>query len=127
MIERSGYDEKHARTVSTMIHTAPDEVGQVLARVKPRFAVVYHFFNDFDTGMEIEREIRRHYNGPLALAQDLMVFNVTPDDVRPRLAITATHVWPNTERHDGFRAAPRNKKGARMSRWLSDKQLFPKL
>ena len=37
-----------------------------------------------------------------------MVFNVTPDEVRVRLAVTATHVWPNKERHkDGFRAAPR--------------------
>ena len=90
-----------------MIHTAPDEAGQVLALVKPRFAVVYHFFNDFDTGAEIEREIRKHYDGPLALAQDLMVFNVTPDDVRVRMAVTATHVWPNKERHETAFARPR--------------------
>ena len=126
LIERSGYGEKHARTVGTMAHTAPDEAGQVLALVKPRLAVVYHFFNDFNTGTEIEREIRKHYDGPLALAQDLMVFNVTPGDVRVRLAVTATHVWPNKEHHDGFRAAPRTKKGPTMSRWLADKQLFPK-
>jgi ribonuclease Z len=126
LIERSGYGEKHARTVGTMAHTAPDEAGQVLALVKPRLAVVFHFFNDFDTGTEIEREIRKHYDGPLALAQDLMVFNVTPGDVRVRLAVTATHVWPNKEHHDGFRAAPRTKKGPTMSRWLADKQLFPK-
>ena len=31
-------------------HTAPEEAGQVLA-------AVYHFFNDFDTAGEIEREI----------------------------------------------------------------------
>jgi ribonuclease Z len=126
LIERSGYDEKTARAVGTMVHTAPNEAGQVLALVKPRLAVVYHFFNDFDTGTEIEREIRKHYGGPLALAQDLMVFNVTPGDVRVRLAVTATHVWPNKERHEGFRAAPRIKKGPTMSRWLADKQLFPK-
>jgi ribonuclease Z len=58
-----------------MAHTAPDEAGRVLALVQPRFAGVYHFFNDFDTHAEIEREIRKHYDGPLALAQDLMVFN----------------------------------------------------
>jgi len=127
LIERSGYDEKHARTVGTMTHTAPDEAGKVLALVKPRLAVVYHFFNDFDTAREIEREIRQHYDGPLALAQDLMVFNVTPDNIRVRLAVTATHVWPNKARHEvGFRAAPRNKPRPRMSRWLADKQLFPK-
>jgi ribonuclease Z len=126
LIERSGYGEKHALRVGTMMHTAPDEAGQVLALVKPRLAVIYHFFNDFDTGTEIERDIRKYYDGPLALAQDLMVFNVTPGDVRVRLAVTATHVWPNTERHDGFRSASRTKKGPTMSRWLADKQLFPK-
>src|SRR3954466_9075229 len=54
LIERSGYNEKHARTIGTMTHTAPDEAGKVLALVKPRLAVVYHFFNDFDTAVEIE-------------------------------------------------------------------------
>jgi ribonuclease Z len=110
-----------------MVHTTPEEAGQVFARVKPRFAVVYHFFNDFDTGAEIEREIRRHYDGPLAQAQDLMVFNVTTQDVGVRLAVTAAHVWPNKARHkDGFRAAARTKSRPAMSRWLADKQLFPK-
>jgi ribonuclease Z len=94
--------------------------------VKPRQAVVFHFFNDFDTAPEIEKEIRKHYQGPLALAQDLMVFNVTQDHIRTRLAITPTLVWPNKQRHDQFREAPRKKRPA-MSRWLSDKQLFPKL
>jgi len=127
LIERSGYDEKSARGIGTVAHTAPEEAGKVLALVKPRLAAVYHFFNDFDTCTEIEREIRRHYAGPLALAQDLMVFNVTPNDIRVRLAVTATHVWPNKERHDdGFRTAPRTKSAPRMSRWLADKQLFPK-
>jgi len=127
LIERSGYDEKTARYIGTMAHTTPEEAGQVLALVRPRFAVVYRFFNDFDTGAEIEREIRKNYDGPLALAQDLMVFNVTPGNVHVRMAITATHVWPNKERHDdGFRVAPRTNKGPSMSRWLADQQLFPK-
>jgi ribonuclease Z len=127
LIERSGYDENTARDVGTVAHTAPDEAGKVLALVKPRLAVVYHFFNDFDTGGEIEREIRKHYDGPLALAQDLMVFNVTPEHVRVRIAITAMHVWPNKEHHaDGFRTAPRTKKRLGMSRWLAEQQLFPK-
>jgi ribonuclease Z len=54
-----------------------------------------------------------------------MVFSVTPRDVRTRLAITPTHVWPNKERHDGFRTASR-KQRLQMSRWLADTQLFPK-
>jgi ribonuclease Z len=87
--------------------------------------VVYHFFNDFDTAPEIEREIRKNYQGPLALAQDLMVFNVTKDKITTRLAVTPSLVWPNKERHGAFRAATRAKKPT-MSRWLADMQLFPK-
>jgi len=126
LVERSGYDQKHANSVATMFHTAPEEAGQVLALIKPRFAAVYHFFNDFDTGADIERKIRTYYDGPLMLAQDLMVFNVTPDEVCVRLAITPAHVWPNKERHDSFRSVPRTKPVPKMSRWLADQQLFPK-
>jgi ribonuclease Z len=126
LIERSGYSEAMARRIATTIHTVPEECGQVLARVKPRIAVAHHFFNDFDTRGEIEREIRKHYGGPLALAQDLMVFNVTPDTIRVRMAVAATHVWPNHAERDGFRTAPRNRPVCQMSRWLADQQLFPK-
>jgi ribonuclease Z len=87
--------------------------------------VIYHFFNDFDTAFEIERDVRRAYHGPLSLAQDLMVFNVTPRDIRVRLAITPDHVWPNKERHEAFRSGSR-KQRLQMSRWLADQQLFPK-
>jgi ribonuclease Z len=127
LVERSGYNPGHARQAGTVAHTAPDEAGKVLALAKPRLAAVYHFFNDFDTGADVERAIRMHYDGPLALAQDLMVFNITQAEIRVRLAVTATHVWPNKTRHEhGFRAAPCTRPGPTMSRWLADQQLFPK-
>lgn len=85
----------------------------------------HYFPNTEQLAANEMRVIALGTGNPLALAHDLMVFNVT-DDVRVRLAITPTHVWPNKERHDGFRVAPRNKLGPRMSRWLADKQLFPK-
>jgi len=125
LVERSGYEEHMAKGIGTMAHSAPSETGYVLAQVKPRFAVVYHFFNDFDTSFEIEREIRKHYQGPLALAQDLMVFNVTRDAVQVRMAVTPDRVWPNKEHHAQFRSASRHAR-LKMSRWLADQQLFPK-
>jgi ribonuclease Z len=125
LIERSGYPEKSAIGIGTMAHTSPEECGKVLALVKPRLAVAYHFFNDFDTGPEVERDIRKNYQGPLALAQDLMVFNVTKQRISTRLAITPTLVWPNKEGRGDLGPAI-TKKRAVMSRWLADKQLFPK-
>jgi ribonuclease Z len=125
LMERSGYDERTARGIGTIAHSDPAEAGKVLELVQPRLAVVFHFFNDFDTAGEMEHEIRKAYTGPLALAKDLMVFNVTKERIVTRMACTSRHVWPNKEHHDDFRKAPR-KERMRMSSWLSEKQVFPK-
>jgi len=125
LMERSGYPERMARAVGTMAHSDPAEAGRVLAECNPRLAVAYHFFNDFDTAPEIDAAIRTHYKGPLALAKDMMVFNVTQEQIVTRMAVTSSHVWPNKELHGEFRKAPVGKP-MQMSRWLADKQLFPK-
>ena len=54
LIERSGYPEKSAIGIGTMA-TWPDECGKVLSLVKPRQAVVFHFFNDSDTARDRAR------------------------------------------------------------------------
>jgi ribonuclease Z len=125
LMARSGYDERSARGIGTIAHSDPAEAGKVLAECNPRLAVAFHFFNDFDTAGEMETEIRKHYKGPLALAKDLMVFNVTKERIVTRMAVTSSHVWPNKEHHDDFRKAER-KERMKMSKWLSEKQVFPK-
>lgn len=125
LMERSGYDERTARGIGTMAHSDPAEAGKVLELCAPRLAVAFHFFNDFDTAAEMEREIRKHYTGQLALAKDLMVFNVTKQNIVTRMAITGSHVWPNKEHHEKFRKAERAER-MKMSAWLSEKQVFPK-
>jgi len=125
LMARSGYPERMARSVGTFVHSDPVEAGKVFELVAPRLAVTFHFFNDFDTAPEIFEDLRRHYKGPLALAKDLMVFNVTPDDITVRMAVTSNDVWPNKEHHDGMKNAPRGKR-LEMSQWLLDTQLFPK-
>ena len=125
LIERSGYPERMARAVGTVAHSDPAEAGKVLAECNPRLAVAFHFFNDFDTAPEIDAAIRTHYKGPLALAKDMMVFNVTKEQIVTRMAVTSSHVWPNKELHGDFRKAPVGKP-MQMSRWLADKQVFPK-
>ncbi|MDH3922678.1 MAG: hypothetical protein OES28_07645, partial [Desulfobulbaceae bacterium] len=37
---------------------------------------------------------RTTYDGPLSLAEDYMVWNITKDDIRVRLAIIDEDVWP---------------------------------
>ncbi|MCK5485387.1 MAG: hypothetical protein KAI86_04195 [Desulfobacterales bacterium] len=62
---------------------------------KPRLAVGYHFYNDFDIEPEVRTRVRKTYDGPLALALDYMVFNVTKDDIRVRMSAIDEAVWPS--------------------------------
>jgi len=57
-------------------------------------AVAYHFFNDFDTSAAIREGIRSTYDGPLSMAEDFMVWNVTKDNIRVRMAVVSEEVWP---------------------------------
>ena len=65
-----------------------------MSLTKPRMAVAYHFFNDWDTGPEQTAEIAKTYDGPLSLATDYMVWNVTKDDIRVRMAVIDEDIWP---------------------------------
>lgn len=125
LMDRSGYDERTAIGVGSIAHSDPKEAGKVFELCAPRLAVAYHFFNDFDTAPEMEDSIRHYYKGPLALAKDMMVFNVTREQIVTRMAVTSRDVWPNKEHHSDFATAPR-KERMKMSRWLADRQLFPK-
>jgi ribonuclease Z len=80
--------------VGTQIHTPPEAFGKVMSLIKPRMAVAYHFFNDFDTVSAIEQGIRSTYDGPLSLATDYMVWNITKKEIRTRMMIIDEDVWP---------------------------------
>lgn len=82
-----------ALQVGTQIHTAPEAFGKVMSMVKPRHAVAYHFFKDTDTTGPVLERIRTTYDGPLSLAEDYMVWNVTKDGIRERMAIVDEHTW----------------------------------
>jgi len=82
-----------ALQVGTQIHTAPEAFGKVMSMVEPRHAVAYHFFKDHDTTGAILERIRTTYDGPLSLAEDHMVWNVTKDEITERIAIVSHHTW----------------------------------
>ena len=64
-----------------------------MSTVKPRRAVAYHFFKDPDTAGAVYERIRKTYDGPVDLAEDFMVWNVTKDDIRMRMAVVEEHTW----------------------------------
>ena len=94
MIEKFQFTPQSALSVGTQIHTAPEAFGKVMSRIKPRMAVAYHFFNDFDTATGIYERIRTTYDGEVSLATDYMVWNITKDDIRVRMAAVDEDVWP---------------------------------
>jgi ribonuclease Z len=94
MVNKQKFAVADALNVATQVHTSPAMFGKVMSEIKPRMAVGYHVFNDFDTAPQIMKEIRQTYDGPVELAMDYMVFNVTKDDIRVRMAAIEEAVWP---------------------------------
>ncbi len=95
LVKKQGFAPMEALMVGTQGHTAPEQFGKVMSLVEPRLAVGYHFFNDFDTEPEVRRRVRKVYDGPLALATDYMVFNVTKDNIRVRMSAIDEDIWPS--------------------------------
>ena len=94
LIAKFGFTPEGALSVGTQVHTSPEAFGKMMSIVKPRMAVAFHFFKDFDTEGPIKERIRTTYEGPLSLAEDYMVWNITKDDIRVRMTIYDEDVWP---------------------------------
>jgi ribonuclease Z len=74
-------------------HTSPPAFGKVMSMCKPRHAVAYHFFNEEGTRYGIFEQIRTTYSGPLSLAMDNMVWNVTKEKIVERMAVSTDEAW----------------------------------
>jgi ribonuclease Z len=95
LVTKQGFAPQEALMVGTQGHTSPEQFGKVMSLVKPRLAVGYHFYNDFDTEPEVRDRVRKTYDGPLDLALDYMVWNVSKDEIRVRMSAIDEEVWPS--------------------------------
>jgi ribonuclease Z len=93
LVNKMRFTPESALQVGTQVHTAPEAFGKMMSTVKPRMAVAYHFFNDWDTSTAVFERIRRTYDGPLSLANDFMVWNVTKDEIKVRMAHADEATW----------------------------------
>ncbi len=74
-------------------HTPADMLGRVFTIAEPTLGVGTHFFtNDYTIDSAFEG-IASTYNGPVVIAQDLMVINVTPEQIVTRMAKTDLLSW----------------------------------
>ena len=81
-------------------HTSGQSFGKIMSEIKPRHAVGYHFFNEEATRYVIYDSIRETYDGPLSMATDMMMWNITKDKIVERMAVAADKSWavPGTTR-----------------------------
>jgi ribonuclease Z len=89
-----GFSPQEAINAVTTIHANPSYFGKVMAMTKPKHAVAYHFQNDFDTLPTIRKAVEQVYDGPVDYAQDFMVWNVTKEGVRTRMAVVNPEAYP---------------------------------
>lgn len=94
MIAKYGMTPSEAFFVGTQGHTSAQAFGKIMSLTKPRRAVCYHFQNDFNTAPAVEKAIRETYDGPLDLALDFMVWNVTKDEIRTRMGVPNEESFP---------------------------------
>ena len=113
-----GWDLGQATFVSTRIHSEPAAFGKVMSTVKPRLAVGYHSVQSPENNAAIMDAVRSTYDGPLALARDLMVINVTKEKITVRMAIVDEYVLPPNVSDAYVKAARSGQKKA--SKYIED-------
>lgn len=96
--------------VSTLVHTTAPMFGKIMAMTKPKHAVAYHFQNDPETLPAVVTEVRKCYEGPVDFAVDGMVWNVTKDGVRTRVAMLNSQPFPPPSVTERQQAAPGGEK-----------------
>jgi ribonuclease Z len=101
-----GWDLSQATFVSTRIHTEPQAFAKIMATLKPRLAVGYHTVQSPENNAAIMDEVLKIYDGPLAIARDLMVINVTKENIEVRMAVVDDYVLP-PDVTPGYIKAPR--------------------
>jgi ribonuclease Z len=89
-----GFSKQEAVNAVTTIHANATFFGKVMAMTRPKHAVAYHFQNDADTLPVVMKAVEQVYDGPVDYAQDFMVWNVTKEGVRTRMAVVNPEAYP---------------------------------
>jgi ribonuclease Z len=115
-----GWDLAQATYVSTRIHCEPQAFGKVMSTLKPRMALGYHSVQSPENNAAIMGGVRKTYDGPLTIARDLMVINVTKDDIVVRMAVVDDYVLP-PDVTQAYKDAPRTDQKSPSKQVLSGK------
>jgi ribonuclease Z len=119
----SGFPYKQAYWTTSVIHTPPEAFGKLMSMVKPRMAVAYHYWNHRDVEFEIFESVRKTYDGPLTMSDDLTVINVTKDHIEVREVTFNHEAWPQGTSKEWDTAPRSDPATGLMSDWLNKGKL----
>lgn len=83
-----------AQNIAHGVHSPPRSAGKIFSLTRPRLAVLYHLMRGEDLTVPILDDLRLTYAGPVTIAEDLMVFNVTAERITQRMAVVPDLAWP---------------------------------
>ena len=92
--KKASVPEKQAELVVNYAHTSPAMAGKVFKKAGARMSVMWHLVVDHDNVGPAYQDMRSQYDGPVTIAQDLTVFNITKNAVVVRQAIIDPVAWP---------------------------------
>ena len=118
-VEKYKFQPAEAIYVSTMVHTTAPVFGKIMSMIKPKHAVAYHFQNDPETIPEMVTAVRKIYDGPVDFAVDGMVWNITKDGVRTRVAMLNSQPFPPPSLVERQQEAPGGEK-YETPKWILD-------
>ena len=72
-------------------HTSGQSFGKIMSEINPRHAVAYHTYDELLPS--VREGVRETYDGPLSLATDMMVWNITKDKITERMAVSPDRAW----------------------------------
>jgi ribonuclease Z len=93
MVDKYGQPPQLAARINLTFHTSAQAFGKIMSIIKPRHAVSYHYFNDEDTRYEVYDGIRETYDGPVSMADDMMMWNITKSKITERMAVSTDDAW----------------------------------
>ena len=123
LAQKNNIPLEYARNIVYKAHTPPDMLGRVFALAKPGLGVATHFFVNDDTVDPFFEDLHKNYDGPVVLAQDLTVINLTPKQIVTRMARTNLLHWapPPPESEQEAKLATASE--ARIPDWLMETKI----
>ncbi len=118
--EKTGMALESAMIVVNEIHTPAKAADVIFELTQPKMAVMYHTWVNEDTITPLFDDLRIPYLGPVTLAQDLTVFNITPDSIVVRQALVDYAPWPVVLEED---AHAEKEEAPILPQWLLDQAI----